>query len=119
MLLKNAGATFNMSHSRHIYPLCVALIFKTLDLASELGLPFDEEVIMLLAKYGARARKFNNKLSDQQRTDILERARAFNDELVDQVVSAAEEYRGATKRVEVISLDDDEDTPMKNSHIHL
>ncbi|ODQ77343.1 hypothetical protein BABINDRAFT_169216 [Babjeviella inositovora NRRL Y-12698] len=72
---------------------CVELIFATVDLALELDLPFDDTIVTAIARYGAKAKKFNNKLSTQQRADILDRARKFNEGIVDEVVAEAEGYR--------------------------
>ncbi|AOA62748.1 Putative helicase and subunit of the Nrd1 complex [Komagataella phaffii] len=74
---------------------CLSLVMKTLNLATELELPFDNDIIELLAKYGARAKKFNNKLSETQQFEILERARDFNSDLVNSIVAEAEEYRNS------------------------
>ncbi|GMM37123.1 putative DNA/RNA helicase [Saccharomycopsis crataegensis] len=77
--------------------LCVDLIIKAVDLAGELNLPFSDDVVELLAKYGCKAKKFNNKLTDEQVSEILTRARGLNEELVEKVTGEAEEYRKSTK----------------------
>lgn len=83
--------------------LCVDLIFKTVDLATELNLAFNDEVIELLAKYGCKAKKFNNKLTLEQVTEILSRAKSFNEELVDRIIAESEEYKREKNLVHVIS----------------
>lgn len=72
---------------------CVKLISSTVDLATELGLKLDSNVIELLAKYGSRAKKFNNKLTDQQSAEIIARARIFDKELVDNTILESEKYK--------------------------
>lgn len=72
---------------------CVNLISSTVDLANQFNLSLDKNVISLLAKYGSRAKKFNNKLTDQQSDEILMRAKVFDKALVDSIFQEAENYR--------------------------
>ncbi|CDK24161.1 unnamed protein product [Kuraishia capsulata CBS 1993] len=61
---------------------CVTLIFKAMDLTLSLDLKFDNDIIILLTKYGLKAPKFKNKLTGEQRDEILERAVMLNADLV-------------------------------------
>lgn len=68
---------------------CVELVFKGFDLAKELNVNVDKDFIMTFAKYGAKAKKFNNKLSQQQRDEVLAKASEFDSNLVAYVVEEA------------------------------
>lgn len=68
---------------------CVELVFKGFDLAKELKISVDKEFIITFAKYGAKAKKFNNKLSQQQRDMIIAKASEFDKALVAYVVEEA------------------------------
>jgi senataxin len=72
---------------------CVKLISSTVDLATDLDYKLDTTVIELLARYGSRAKKFNNRLTAAQSEEILDRARIFDAKLVDAVIHESEEYR--------------------------
>ncbi|ONH68944.1 Helicase SEN1 [Cyberlindnera fabianii] len=72
---------------------CVKLISSTIDLATELDYRLEPRLIELLARYGSRAKGFNNKLSQSQTEDILERARIFDAEIVDKIVKDSEAHR--------------------------
>lgn len=72
---------------------CVNLISSTVDLATEFNLSLDTNVITLLAKYGSRAKKFNNKLTEQQSDEILTRAKIFDKKLVETIFEESETYR--------------------------
>lgn len=74
---------------------CVKLIVNTSELASEKKISFSDDLVEMMAKYAAKAKKFSNKLSDQQAADILTKARSFNGELTDKVVADAELYHKA------------------------
>ncbi|CUM48614.1 uncharacterized protein AC631_04849 [Debaryomyces fabryi] len=78
---------------------CVNLVFKGLDLAKELRYSIDKEFISTFAKYGAKAKKFNNKLTDQQRLQILSKAREFDDDLVDFIVNETEQQKTKSRQV--------------------
>ncbi|GAV47583.1 hypothetical protein ZYGR_0H04290 [Zygosaccharomyces rouxii] len=71
---------------------CVRLIVSASDLASEKAINFDDSLVEMMAKYGAKAKKFSNKLSDQQSREILMKAETFNKPLTDRTVSEAEAY---------------------------
>lgn len=77
--------------------LCVDLVFKGFDLAKELDVNVDKDFIQTFAKYGAKAKKFNNKLSEQQRDMILAKASEFDSALVSQVVEDAARERSASR----------------------
>lgn len=77
--------------------LCVDLVFKGFDLAKELDVKVDKEFIRTFAKYGAKAKKFNNKLSEQQRDMILAKASEFDSVLVTQVVEDAARERSISR----------------------
>lgn len=61
---------------------CVELVFKGFDLAGENNIPVKKELLVLFVKYGAKAKRFNNKLTQLQRTDIIARAREIDNDLV-------------------------------------
>lgn len=69
---------------------CVELVFKGFDLARDLNFKVHASFIEVFAKYGAKAKKFNNKLSDLQRTDILSRARELDYDLVERIIEEAQ-----------------------------
>lgn len=76
---------------------CVALVFKGLDLAKELNVNVDKNFIITFAKYGAKAKKFNNKLSEQQRQDMLAKASEFDSKLVQYVVEEVAKERSVNR----------------------
>lgn len=80
---------------------CVRLIVSASDLASEKQINFDDSLVEMMARYGAKAKKFSNKLSDQQSREILTKAETFNKELTDRTVSEAEAYQ---KEKELVKL---------------
>ncbi|KAG7911030.1 hypothetical protein KL906_001410 [Ogataea polymorpha] len=89
--------------------LCVRLTLDTLDLVAEQGLEFTHTSLAILAKLCARARKFNNKLSEEQRGEILVRVRRFNNALVEEVLAEAEarsEPRESRERSERSTLEE-------------
>lgn len=65
---------------------CVDLVFKGFDLAEEAHVPIKKDLLILFIKYGARAKKFNNRLTQQQRTNILAKAREIDNDLVDEIL---------------------------------
>ncbi|GMM56550.1 hypothetical protein DAKH74_031660 [Maudiozyma humilis] len=69
---------------------CVRLIISASDLAYERGISFDDDLIENMARYAAKAKKFSNKLTDQQTTEILNKASLFNKGLVDTIVKTVE-----------------------------
>ncbi|CCG25545.1 Sen1 helicase [Candida orthopsilosis Co 90-125] len=68
---------------------CVALVFKVFDLAKDRKFVMDDGIIEKLANFGVRAKKFNNKLKEEQRNDIISRARSVNENLVNKIVENA------------------------------
>lgn len=72
---------------------CVELVFKGFDLAKEMGISVDKEFLTTFVKYGAKAKKFNNKLTEQQREDVLAKASTFDKDLVEAVVEEARQQR--------------------------
>ncbi|EGW31591.1 uncharacterized protein SPAPADRAFT_51586 [Spathaspora passalidarum NRRL Y-27907] len=89
---------------------CVSLVFKGFELASERNFPIDAGFIETFAKFGAKAKKFNNKLSEVQRQQILSKAREFNPEIVDRVVDEATKHR-AKRNIEIIDVSEPSSSP--------
>lgn len=75
---------------------CLNLVFKGFDLAKDLGVDVDKSFILTFAKYGARARKFNNKLTEQQRLEVLAKASEFDLTLVQFVIEDTARERRST-----------------------
>lgn len=71
---------------------CVKLIVNASDLASEKHIIFNDHLVEMMAKYGSKAKKYSNKLSEQQAREIITKARTFNRDITDSVVSEAETY---------------------------
>lgn len=67
--------------------LCLTLVFKGLELAKDLNFTVDIKFIDSFARFGARSKKFKNKLNDQQRADILAKASEIDGPLVDQILA--------------------------------
>lgn len=84
---------------------CVTLVFKGFDLAKEMEQRIDPEFIVIFAKYGAKAKKFNSKLSENQRSDILAKAGELDPELVQTVIEDARVERETSGRSRVASPD--------------
>ena len=80
---------------------CVELVFKGFDLAKELGVVVDPAFLALFAKYGARARKFNSKLTELQRDTVLAKASEFDARLVADIVD--EVARDAAARLAALA----------------
>ncbi|CCE79933.1 Piso0_003026 [Millerozyma farinosa CBS 7064] len=76
---------------------CVDLVFKGLDLAKELDFAIEKEFVATFAKYGAKAKKFNNKLTEAQRLQILSKAREFDEETVECILQEVQENKTKTK----------------------
>lgn len=72
---------------------CVLLVFKGFDLAKELNFNVDKNFIVTFAKYGAKAKKYNNKLSEQQRSMVLAKAGEFDPTLVLHVIEETAKER--------------------------
>ncbi|CUM67907.1 uncharacterized protein PRCAT00005618001 [Priceomyces carsonii] len=64
---------------------CVELVLKGFELADDLNFSVSKDFISSLAKYGFRAKKYNNRLSEQQRILLLSRAREYDEHLVEQI----------------------------------
>lgn len=76
---------------------CVDLVFKGFDFAKELGVNVDKSFLVMFAKYGAKAKRFNNKLTEQQRSEILAKASEFDASLVQFVVDEVAKERSGGK----------------------
>ena len=72
---------------------CVRLIISASDLAHERKIKFDDSLVEMMTRYATKARKYSNRLTENQTGEILTRARIFNDRLVDQVAEEVEMYR--------------------------
>ncbi|CAK9439061.1 uncharacterized protein LODBEIA_P32850 [Lodderomyces beijingensis] len=72
---------------------CVDLVFKVFDLAQEQCFSIDDRAIEKFAKFGVKAKRFNNKLTEAQRTRIISKAKEFNPTLVETIVNATSENR--------------------------
>lgn len=73
---------------------CLALVFDGFDLLIDLNIEIDQKFLTYFISYGARAKKFNNKLSTQQRTDILNKAREYGaTDMVDKIVKETTQSR--------------------------
>ncbi|KAI5963379.1 SEN1 [Candida theae] len=68
---------------------CVALVFKVFDLANDRNFVMEDSIIQKLANFGVKAKKFNNKLKEEQRNEIISRARSVNESLVNKIVEEA------------------------------
>lgn len=78
---------------------CVELVFKGFDLAKELNVKVDKNFLVSFAKYGAKAKKFNNKLTIEQRDMVLAKASEFDAILVSQVVEDAARERNPIRLI--------------------
>lgn len=76
---------------------CVDLVFKGFDLAKDLQFSVDSNFITTFAKFGAKAKKFNNKLTEKQRSEILAKASEFDENLVEEVIREVKKQRGLVK----------------------
>lgn len=72
---------------------CVRLIISTSDLAREKHVKVEDSLVEMMAKYASKAKKFSNKLTEQQASEILQKAKIFNKALTEQVATDAESYR--------------------------
>lgn len=66
---------------------CVNLVYKGINLAEELQFTIEDDFIEALAKFGVKAKKFNNKLDENQRGELLSKARELNGLVVEKIVS--------------------------------
>lgn len=83
---------------------CVDLVFKGFGLAKELEVSVDSKFLESFAKYGAKAKKFNNKLTDEQRQDILAKASEFDAALVQLIVEEASRHLDTKRDIRSASL---------------
>ena len=74
---------------------CVELITKILDMSTESGIQFKDDLLTILVKLCLRAKKFNNKMNKEQTGELLVRARQMNDRLVEDVSSQVEDEKVA------------------------
>lgn len=65
---------------------CVSLVFKGIDSATENKMAVKDDTLVLLLKYATKAKKYNNKLTEQQRTSIISKVRELNRTLADQTL---------------------------------
>ncbi|KAI5968388.1 SEN1 [Candida margitis] len=68
---------------------CVSLVFKVFDLANDRNFVLDDSILEKLANFGVKAKKFNNKLTEVQRNEIISRAKSVNPNLVNKIVEEA------------------------------
>ncbi|SCU90406.1 LAME_0E08416g1_1 [Lachancea meyersii CBS 8951] len=97
-LLNHVLATFHdmlywlRLSDEYLLASCVKLIVKAADLAIEKGFKFDDVLVTTMTKYASKARKFSNKLTPQQSSELVSRAKEFNDKLVDKVTAEVDLY---------------------------
>lgn len=97
-LLQNVFNTFQdmlywlRLSDEYLLASCVKLIVRAADLAIEKELRFDDNLVATMVRYAVKARKFSNKLTAQQSSELVSRAKGFNPELVDKVTAEAEFY---------------------------
>lgn len=72
---------------------CVLLVFKGFDLAEDLGISISSKFVEAFARYGTKAKKYNNKLTEQQCGDILDRARKIDAKLVQSIIDEVQALR--------------------------
>ncbi|CAN3368560.1 helicase Sen1p [Diutina catenulata] len=80
---------------------CLQLVFSGFDVASDLGCSMDSEFVTKVVSYGVRAKRFNNKLTPEQRIELLDKAREYG--AGDEVDKISAEVQ---KRVIVVEEDD-------------
>ncbi|SCU98607.1 LADA_0H14224g1_1 [Lachancea dasiensis] len=80
---------------------CVGLIVKAADLAIEKGLKFDDDLVISMAKYALKARKFSNKLTAQQSLELISRAKGFNEALVEKVTAEVDFYQKEREKLKL------------------
>lgn len=66
---------------------CVELVFKGFDLAMDLHFEIEKDFITIFVKYGLKVKKFKTALTEQQRSDIISKARDLDPELVEQIIN--------------------------------
>lgn len=80
---------------------CVKLTVLAADLAKEKQLMFDDELVDMMTRYATKAKKYSNKLSQQQSNEILARAKSFNEKLTESIVAEADLYHREKERVKL------------------
>lgn len=71
---------------------CVKLIVSVSELATEKNIKFSDDLVDQMARYGSKAKKYSNKLSEKQSVEILARAKSFDSELTERIVAEADNY---------------------------
>lgn len=82
---------------------CVDLVFKGLDVAQQYKYPVSTSFLTLFIKYGLKAKKFNNKLSDQQRSAIVTKARTIDDNLVETLIAEVVKQNEAKTKLATVA----------------
>ncbi|SSD59153.1 related to Helicase SEN1 [Saccharomycodes ludwigii] len=77
-------------NDEYLLSSCVKLITSAVDIAQGEGLTINDSLVEKMARYAVKAKKFSNKLSETQATDILSRAKQFNTLLVESVINEVE-----------------------------
>ncbi|CCH62152.1 hypothetical protein TBLA_0G02100 [Henningerozyma blattae CBS 6284] len=83
---------------------CVRLIVNTSDIAVEKHIKFNDEVVEMMAKYGSKAKRFSNRLTDQQTEEILTKSRLFNKQVTDDIVHESEVYHKEKAKAKEVSV---------------
>ncbi|KAK6461483.1 DEAD-box type RNA helicase [Scheffersomyces coipomensis] len=98
---------------------CLSLIIMAFSLANELNFNIDENFIESCAKFGVKYKRFNNKLNDQQRNELLSASRSFNPSVVERIEEELKVSRSksATPVREVIEFLSDEESAPKNKSL--
>ncbi|WEJ94805.1 DEAD-box type RNA helicase [Yamadazyma tenuis] len=65
---------------------CVSLVLKGIELAKDNHLEIKKDIVVSLVKYGVKARKYNNKLTQQQRNSIIAEVKSLDPELVKETI---------------------------------
>ncbi|AET40886.1 DNA/RNA helicase SEN1 Ecym_7029 [Eremothecium cymbalariae DBVPG len=71
---------------------CVTLIVSASDLSKEKNFQFDDALVREMACYACKSRKYLNKLTSHQSSDLLSRAKYFNEALTDSIIQEVERY---------------------------
>ncbi|SCV04833.1 LANO_0G12794g1_1 [Lachancea nothofagi CBS 11611] len=106
-LLRNVLKTFQdmlywlRLSDEYLLASCVKLVVKAADLAIERELKFDDDLVTTMARYALKARKFSNKLTPQQSSELLSRAKEFNENLIDKVTVETELYHKEKEKLKL------------------
>lgn len=65
---------------------CLDLVFKGLDLVQTFGVTVDAEFAEWFTRFGAKSKKFNNKLTENQRLQIVSKARELDNDMVERIL---------------------------------